>query len=260
MADSGVNFWEKYNEEVARESGGGGIICNAAIEIGFKVFVPGMDQAQVWFPYNILDPKSRDAAFAKAKALGDSYGLKPTSGVQIHVPVETAVVRGQPATWKADRYFFTALWTDAAKQVVVPSLQKQGIPALPWTGWCALGFMDDPYKAGLGAAGMTDTDQEGNPRFPQVAYVTAVYKTQQEAAAAATAGGAGAAVATSTVAAPAAPAAPGNVSFPQGWDLASWQSCWPAIRQAKANGQEPVAIAKDYGVSVPDVMKVLASS
>jgi len=258
MADSGVNFWEKYNEEVAREGGGGGIICNATIETGFRVFVTGMEQGQTWFPYSILDRQSRDAAFAKAKALGDPFGLKPSAGVQIHVPVETAVVRGQPATWKGDRYFFTASWTDAAKQVVVPSLQKLGIQALPWSGWCAIGFADDPYKASLGAAGMTDSDQEGNPRFPQVAYVTTIYKNQQEAAAAASASGGETAVAAP--AAPAPVAATGNVSVPENWDLATWQSCWPAIREAKAKGQEPAAIAKDYGVTIPDIVKVLASS
>ena len=90
----------------------------------------------------------------------------------------------QDVTWKADRYFVVSTWTSAAKEIVVPSIKAAGVAEIPCSVWCRIGFQPDPYKQGLGETGMTDTDQDGNPRFPQVAYIVEAFDSLDAARAA----------------------------------------------------------------------------
>ena len=234
------DFWKEYEQATEQEGGGGGIVTKALIETGYKVYVSGLDQADTFFPAAPGDDAARKAAKSKAQALG-----KANWGIQIKAYRDTAVVRGRAATWQADRHFNTDSWTSAAKEVVVPSLRQAGI-VLPWEGWCRIGFQPDPFKLEKGEVGMTDQDQDGNPRYPQVAYITEVFA--DEAAARAAVG------VTETTHVGGV-----EVSVPDKWDAESWKSVWPELYQAKEAGRSLKQIADDYGVSVPDVSKALAA-
>jgi len=245
-----MSFWDSYDEAVEEESGGGGIVCQAVIETGYKVYVGGLDQVETFFPARANDKKDRRAAKVKADKLAADYNARASRwSVQIRAKRDTAVVRGQPATWQGDRFFVTNSWTEACKEVVVPSLKAAGIAQLPWEGWCRIGFKPDPYKVSLGKAGMTDTDQDGNPRFPQVAYIVEVFADETAARVAVGA--------VESQPGPVEAAFPEQADVPEGWDAETWHALAPDLKAARDGGQSPKAIADDYGVAVKYVVAVL---
>ena len=233
------DFWKEYEQATEQEGGGGGIVTKALIETGYKVYVSGLDQADTFFPAAPGDDAARKAAKSKAQALG-----KANWGIQIKAYRDTAVVRGRAATWQADRHFNTDSWTSAAKEVVVPSLRQAGI-VLPWEGWCRIGFQPDPFKLEKGEVGMTDQDQDGNPRYPQVAYVTEVFADEEAARAAVSTP---ATADTSTI-----PFLPGDEklskkALEKKWTLESWQGMSDEINVAYAEAikasDRPAPIAR----------------
>lgn len=239
-----TDFWNEYAEVSKQEGGGGGIVTRARVETGYKVYVSGADQADTFFPVAPNDAGARNTAKAKAQAMG-----RPNWGIQIKAYRDSAVVRGQPATWQSDRHFNTDSWTDACKQVVVPSLKDNGIVNLPWEGWCRIGFQPDPFKQAKGEAGMTDQDQDGNPRFPQVAYVVEVFADEDAARAA-----------ISVVTAEAGVSVAGDVSVPEAYgDLETWKTVWASMYKDQQEGEELKDIAKQYQATVAEVSKALAA-
>lgn len=183
------DFWLEYEKADKEESGGGGIVGLVNVRTGYKVYASGADQEESFFDA----PASNKAARAKARAAATKYASDHGANqarwsVLLHVPVDSAirVIDGewQPVTWMADRYFVVNTWTDAAKEVVVPSLKAAGVTEIPCTIYARIGFKPDPYKESLGEAGMTDKDQDGNPRFPQVAYIVEVFDSLDAARAA----------------------------------------------------------------------------
>lgn len=230
------NFWEAYERTVQAESGGGGIVAECVIETGYKAYVSG-PQEDSFFPCG-MDDESKAAAKAAADAAARAGGRERSRlGIQIRCKRDGAYSGGNPATWQGDRFFNADSWTEAAKDVVVPSLKEHDI-RLPYTGWCRVGFQPDPYKKAQGEAGMTDTDQNGNPRFPQVAYITETFDDQDAAYAAIGV----------TEDQPAAASA----GAPKGWDEATWNSVVPDI---VASDKTPAALATEYGVSVADIVR-----
>jgi hypothetical protein len=237
------DFWSQYEKSVESESGGGGIICRAKIETVYKGFVPGLDQGDA---YRAVGVNATDNEKNKAKAELTALGAdRAQYGVQIRAYRDSAVSRGKPVTWTTDRFFFQASWNSACKDVVVPSIRDSGIASLPYEGWVRIGFKPNPFNVAQGEAGKTDKDQEGNPRFPQVAYVTEVFANEDAARAAI--GGEASEAQTSTS---------GNA--PAGWGVAEWQNIWPVIHGQKQDGKTPKEIADYFGVTVPDVTKALA--
>lgn len=179
-------FWNDYEKAVQEEGGSGGIVCQGSIETGYKVYVAGLEQEDTFFPAEPGDEKAKTKAKAKAKAkadkLAEDHGVDRGGrwGIQIRAFVDDAFSRGQPATWKTDRFFNTDSWTSACKEVVVTSLKQHGI-SLPWEGWFRIGFKPDPHFEAMGEDGKTDEDQSGKSRFPQVAYVTEVFANEKDA-------------------------------------------------------------------------------
>jgi len=239
------NFWEQYEKDAESESGGsGGIICQADIETIYKGFVSGLDQADAYRAVPVGASKDvRKKASAEVLALGAEQA---EYGIQIRARRENAVSRGKPVTWNADRFFFQASWNSACKDVVVPSLKATGIVNLPFSGWARIGFKPNPFNVAQGDAGKTDADQDGNPRYPQVAYITEVFKNA-DAARAAIGGEASEASETAS----------GNSDAPDGWELAAWKGIWSELAAAKDGGQTTKSIADDYGVPVKFVVAAL---
>jgi hypothetical protein len=256
-----MSFWDSYEKVTQEESGGGGIVALVRVDMGYKVYVAGVDQADTFF--GVADAANRDQAKGDAQAFGRENGAPrgPQWGIQLRAYREDGLSRGQPVTWKADRFFNTDAWTSACKEVVVPSLRDNDI-APPWEGWARIGFKPDPYKVAMGESGMTDQDQEGNPRYPQVAYVVETFANQEAAY-----GGV-------DVADPADVAFPLETILPDflegtSWDDESWQQVIDDIKvQSSENKLTPNQL-KDYlvgtyldeefkdKVTMKDVLKML---
>lgn len=180
------DFWERFESVIEEESGGGGIVARVLVQTGYKVYVPGLSQEETFFAVSDpMDSAARARAKAEANRLAMANGVRSSFSIQIRAFAEDAYVRGEPAAWpKGDRFWVVNTWTEAAKQVVIPSLREHGCDPLPWEGWVRIGFRPDPYKVSLGEAGMTDVDQDGNPRFPLVPYIAEVFPSREAALAA----------------------------------------------------------------------------
>ena len=57
-----------------------------------------------------------------------------------------------------------------------------GIAQLPWEGYIRIGFFDNPYHVSLGEErGKKEKDQDGNLRYPQVAYIVEAFADENAA-------------------------------------------------------------------------------
>lgn len=243
-----VSKWWTEALDVAKSKSG--VIAKADIRFGYKVYVPGAPQGETFFPVPM--ERTHDAERERSKALAQAreylrragrVGKRPVLALQIRLDRDTAVARGQPVTWRSDRYFVVPVYA-AAFPDVVASIQGAGIPALPWEGWARVQFVNDPYAEAQGAAGMTDRDPDGNPRFPQIAVIAEVFPDEVAARAAALLG-----AEVSEQPAEAEDAPPGYSR--RAWDLAV-----PAIREALRSGADASKVAADYSVPVDWVRRV----
>jgi len=244
-----TNFWDDYEQEM-KERAGGGIICEAMIDLVWKTFPKDIDQEKTIFsappcnknssaPVKAADKKARLAA----KALGIEHGAErdPDKGFVIRAYRDNAVKRGEPVTWKGDRFFFEAGWTDAGIEVR-KSIRDAGIAQVPWKGYVRIGFFDNPYHVSLGEAGMKESDQDGNPRYPQVAYIVEAFADENAAREAI-----GMAVDLPI----------GTDDAPEGWDAETWKTVWSELYKAQEAGQTLVEIAAAFDVKPGEVAKAL---
>lgn len=230
-------YWDEYENADREESGGGrgGLICLATVDTGFKVYTGAVPQAETFFSADARDKASKEAAKAAAKALAETYGAPEARwSIQIAIPKETAyrVIDGvwQNVTWTTEcRYFPSNTWTQAAKEVVVPSVQSAGVTELPATIWCRIGFKPDPYKLAQGEAGKTDVGQDGVARYPRVAYITEAFENEVAAKAAMSGD-----EASETPALPA-----------KGWDFDGGREAWEAaVAGLKVKGAKIAVVAE----------------
>jgi len=177
-----MGYWDDFDKADKEESSGsGGIIGNVIVDAGFKVYASGQSNEATFFPSGGVGADRRLAAKRKAEVFAQEVnGSEPKWAVQIQVEKQDAFSGGKAATWANNRYFVTDTWTSAFKEVVRPALEKFEM-ALPFTGWARVGFKADPYKEAMGEAGKTDQDQDGNLRFPLVAYITELFASKAEA-------------------------------------------------------------------------------
>lgn len=247
------DFWLEYEKEVREESGGGGIIALTEITTGYKAFPPGVSQGDSYFPSKTGDEQSRTTARAKCAALIAQHGLsaRPQKGIMIRLDKDNAFTRNGPATWETDLFKWAASYTDGHNDVVLPSLKELKL-RLPWKGWARVTQKPDPYYVKMGEAGMTETGQDGSPRYPSVWYVAEVYADKAEAMEAANA-----------VAAATQPDTLPDV--PDGWSPEDWEEMKPTIKEflvtvAKVMGTDAEVVqagAKEYGLALPYVQTLL---
>lgn len=169
MSDS-KSYWDEFNKAVEKEFGGGGVIAKVRIETGFKVYADGMYGDVSWFPtrFGEAHEAEKNVALIAARELG-----RPVPGTQIKMFREGAISRGKLATWNVDQFKNVNQFDTGFKKVLLPSLVENGIEA-PWEGFARIGWQDDPHFVEMGEAGMKDEDQNGEARFPRIAYVVAV--------------------------------------------------------------------------------------
>jgi hypothetical protein len=244
-----MSFWEEYEQTSQEESGGGGIVGQVQVDVGYKVYAAGYPQEDTFFA--VENQGQRDQAKAAAQAFATEAGAPnaPKWGLQLRVYADGAHSRGQPVTWaKGDRFFNSDSWTDACKEVVVPSLKENNI-APPWVGWARLGFAPDPWEVKAGT--MKDVDQQGNPRYSQRAYVVEVFANKAEAMAAVGSSG-------SDKPSPADVAfGPEQSEYPEGWDADSWQMVVEAAQEGTPmEAREAVGVEYGVDLSVAEILKM----
>ena len=257
------NFWDTFEQADREESGGGGIVGLVNVRTGYKVYASGADQEESFFDA----PAGSKQARATAKAAATKYAAVHDANqarwsILLHVPVDSAtrVIDGEwrPVTWQADRYFVTNTWTSAAKEVVVPSLKAAGVTEIPASIWARVGFKPDPYKVEQGDAGKTDADQDGNPRFPQVAYIVEQF-TDLDAARAACGLETSDDVPDDLKPLPDGPALPKDwVKYPEAWvkqmgEIKAEFGPLPAARKA-LDEMGAAEVVKKYGATADEVL------
>lgn len=130
--------------------------------------------------------------------------------------------------------------------IVGDSLDGSKVDVLPWEGYATLAWTDDPEAVYFGDGGKWEKDQDGNPKFPQVAYLTETFADEAAARAA--------------LGTPAETASVGGVTVVvpnEDWDAESWKSVWPELFKAKEDGKNLAQIAKEYNVTPADVKRAI---
>ena len=253
--------------------GGSGIVANTTISTGYKVFARGASQEETWFPYPLGDKDAEAKAATLAKAFATEQGavqmingeasnrLNVHFGLTIIARRDGAFSGGQEAQWKGDRHFFCTFpkgWykaedPNAFRDLVMPSLQNNGITKFPWAGWTRIGFKADPYKVAQGDNGKTDTGQDGTPRFPMVAYIVAVFENETAAKSSADEP----VVASGDVSEDDLEKAVGKPG--PDWTWADLMSSVEAIKEEQEGGQAVPAIATNYGLEPVAVLFALGA-
>lgn len=243
MTDELQNTWQALDEMEAASSSAGGLTGQITVEAGYKCYISQMKPEDTWFPFKPTDKAGNEAALAKALALNAEHGVTrdPRPHVQFRLSKASVQELGFDVSWAGDRYWSYALWTQAYKQLVKPSLAEHKIN-VPSTFWGRLAIKQDP-------TGRQEPDADGNPRIAQVFVVDTVYKDKAEAKAA-----------VGNVASGAGPKVPSDLIVPEGWDAETWWGMRSEIKTALGASPNTAAlakVAKDYGASVPAVRSLI---
>ena len=241
------DLWDELEQELDQLSrgSGGGTIAQVEINMGYPCFLRKedgyTDRDALFHACKPKDEPGQKAAQAAAKKMlaEAGSGQDVRFGYQIKLFLDGAMSRGEPATWAGDRYEITTGWTDAAKMIVVKSFRENGIFTLPWKGWARVAWVDDPHWVELGKK--RRTDQDGNPCYDKVAYISEIFDSKEDAYAAA--GGEGEAEVKDT-----------------GWKpISDWTTkdlvdTVDTIRKLLADGQTIQQITEDYGLHISDTL------
>jgi len=268
MEDQNQAVQSFLDDLYSTDAGPGGVITRVTIETGYKAYSVGFtgnDQFKTWFAMKPVskgqDPTPeqqavKDTVKAFAATNPDSRGAAAGYGYGIMVRsyLDGAVLgNGKQVGWKSDQLDFVEKWTDACKNILVPSLQSTGIVSElvktgSWTGFVRLGWKDDPHFVAQGEAGKKKVGKDGKtPEYAQVLYISERFANESAAREAI---GLVDDDASTTATDP---------NVPTGYTAESWKSVWPALYEAKQNGQTPAQIAADYSATVPQVVNALAT-
>jgi len=250
-----TSIWESdvVNSFENESSGGKGWICYTEIAFGYKVFAKGRTNEETFFPFDIAKEGDKERAMSEAEAFRQEYNNSggsakpPTNALSIVVDKDN--VHGYDnSQWQGNRIIHTPCWTDAYKLVIRPSLKETGAD-LGWQ-WLRLGWKPDPKNP------ERENTLTGEMQANLVPYIMETFASKQEALDAAAADATG-------ESAPATQAQSGkngsggaDEHIPEGYDTASWAIVKPDILKAKASGISNKQIADDYGITIPDVVKV----
>lgn len=174
--------------EKADGGGGGGIIGKVLPEIGWKIFVQGLSNAESFFAFDPFDEDSKEEAKQSAK---QSLPAGSTSRVQtaVQFTVFKNSVKGREVTWQGDRVFTTPQWTEAYKQVIKPAIHVLAEAGQEFSFgeecWMRLGFKADP-SGKMKANYKFDANQPVSAANPEtvtdlVAYPAQIFADEAEA-------------------------------------------------------------------------------
>lgn len=181
------NFLKGMREEGQRVAGGGsGIVSKVLVEFGLHRYVAGHEFWDFWIPTGSMaeiEPKKVELA-AKLQAVGCTDA--PSFGVRVTVRKE-ALSAEQP--YKKDLVEFTPQWQADAYGLVEKHLVEVDAP-IGTEFYAQIKGVPNPYHVTKGEAGKTDTDQNGNPRFPAIRVPVKKFANEAEARAFVSANGA----------------------------------------------------------------------
>lgn len=239
-------------------SGGGGWIAYTNVQLGYKVFARGYPNEETFFAFDVGKENDKARAKREAEAFVDEVNSKlpasedkvskPTNALRIEVDKDQ-VYNKDTSMWQGNRIQDTPVWQDAYKKVIFPNLKEAGAD-IGWQ-WARITFAPDPYKP------KRINQLTGEEVDNLVMYVAETYLTKAEALdAVAKLGG------TDEEKKPSSPppivdskpAVSGDV--PEGYDEESWNSVIPLIKDELASGNSLKQVAEDYGVGVPDIVKL----
>ena len=229
-------FFTMLDEVEREEGGGGGYVGLIRFELGFKVFAPGMSNAETWFPFST----SADKAMAKAKASAlakDATTPGQTVRKQLAYGfwlIQDEVMNRDVDHWQGDRFWCYPFWTPAAKEVIKPSLETCAIYGSPYEFYGRLTFCEEP-------SGRTRVNQEGEEVPELVAYPSQKFASKEEAQQ----------VAVGEMPVPES----GAAGIPELDEIPDWLVKY--AKEAKAEGKSPAAIAKETESTIQEVVKAL---
>lgn len=239
-------------------SGGGNWVAYTNVQFGYKVFAPGFDNNQTFFPFNIGDENSKKSARLEASSFVDKLNKDntatpvkaPTNAIRIELDKDQ-VYNKDTSTWQGNYIQDTPLWVDAYKTLIKENLKKAGA-GLGWQ-WAHLAWGEDPYKP------TRINKLTGEEVANLVLYVKEVYLTKQEAldaaAKLAAGGGGNRSTATADDGAVNSAEATKDDSVPPGFEDV-WDEVKSAIVKELAEGATVPQIATDYGIAVKYIVKL----
>lgn len=252
------NYWDGALEGAIEEGGPGRIIGLGKIELAYFAYVPGITgdgRRKCIFAPASMSKGERDKARALAHAFAGENGgdTKSVRWCAVTTVYKDETYSGSdPATWDYDRLETVPLWTlhqdgPSAGKLVMDTVKGLGVPANE-TFYARFGWKNDPYKASLGEDGKTDTDKDGNARFPQVCVVTELFESKAAALEAIQAGAQSAAVES--------PWAdwPGS-----DWDNTDWDTIAEDIKMALAEDDLAKVAQDEFGVDETWIIRALAT-
>jgi len=258
MSDEVNSVWESdVVKSFEKEgSGGGGWVAWTNVELGYKVFAKGCSNEETFFSFKVGDDASKESAKREAYKFVDKVNSesayevkKPTNAIRIELDKEK-VYNKDTSTWQGNRIQDTPVWTEAYKEIIFPHL-KEANADIGWQ-WARISWEADPYKP-TRINTMTGEEQDN-----LVMYVAETYLTKQEALdAAAKLGGGSSDESDDSSASNTTDEKVPDANIPEGYDEESWAGVIPYIKEDLASGEKsPKQIADDYGISIPDVMKL----
>ena len=158
---------------------GGGYTGRVRLDVGYKIFIKGLDNKESFVPFDPEDADAQKKALIAARAISTEHDptRKPKPSVQITIYRDDVI--GRDVTWQDDRIFTYPTYTDGYKQVIKPALeglaeQNKPIPSLGVDFWGRVSFIADP-------GGRTKKDQNGEEVPELIAYIADVFPSKNAA-------------------------------------------------------------------------------
>lgn len=181
-----MSFMDTLKAASNLDGGAGGYIAKVLVEMGFKIFVSGLSNADSFFAYVPTDKASVEKALSAAKQAQAAGSKEPKPSFQL--TIYKASVKGREVAWTQDRVFTTQTWTPAYKQVIEPELMrlaKEGKLTQLGEYWGRVTFKPDPtgrmqdnYKF-VADAPENDANKRQVPEL--VAYLAEIYQNEAQA-------------------------------------------------------------------------------
>lgn len=198
-----------FDDVVQGGGGNGGYIAQAQYLVGFKSFRKGLALNESFFAAEGVSAEQMEAALAKAKEVDPEVTARSNRAFRLTIYKDTVLNKDMSDKWAAgDRHHDIVSWTSAATEVLIPSLEENGLATVDAYGerfWAQISFKADPYQV-----------KQGREEPDLVPYVVRTFASREEAAAAV----------DGDVASNGSPAANINVAAPADFDESAAGASW----------------------------------
>jgi len=258
-----MSFLDQLDDLTKAESAGGGYVCKANIQFGYRVFVPqeeDVDREDTFFKVkDIGSDDERKKVFQSAKAFVEKHGftkwndkkakdlpLKPF--MSCHIVIKANDVLNKAVEWEDDKWITIPFFTSGWKSVMRPSIDNVGLPSAG-VHHVRISYMIDPDNP---KREMFNEDGDMEERDNLVAYIAELYQSLEDAVKAV-----GTPVDNTDDSDKESSAKDsGGSTPPEGWEWDAWKESWEDILLQLSNGATKKTVADDYGVSVSDIVSI----